>query len=193
MRWVLIRHGRTWANERRLYCGISDVELSQDGRKELLSLKQSRIYPQIEGLVKITSGMKRTDETMCMLFDAEPDLRMKAFGEINFGRFELRGYEELKSDLDYQAWIMDESGDMPMPGGESAGEFRKRVFAAADCLERDALVVCHGGVIAALMERWFPQEERSMYQWQPGFGCGYDVRCENGRYTYCSIASGYND
>lgn len=31
----LIRHGKTEANEKRLYCGITDLPLSEAGRDEL--------------------------------------------------------------------------------------------------------------------------------------------------------------
>ena len=31
----LIRHGKTLANERKLYCGSTDLSLSEQGREEL--------------------------------------------------------------------------------------------------------------------------------------------------------------
>ena len=189
MRIVLIRHGRTEANERRLYCGASDLPLSEGGRAELRGLRARADYPETGGLLKLSSGMRRTDETMRLLFDAEPDARVAAFREMDFGRFELHSYEELKADADYQAWIMDGAGTVSTPGGEASRAFRARVFAAADALEEDALVLCHGGVIAALMERWFPQEGKNMYAWQPGFGLGYEVELNGDRRSYRPIAA----
>ena len=185
MRLVLLRHGRTEANERRLYCGASDLCLSAAGQAELKALRARVRYPEAECLLRVSSGMRRADETMALLFGAEPEARVPDLREMNFGRFELHSYEELKADADYQAWICDGSGAVSTPGGESSAEFRARVFAAADALDRDALVVCHGGVIAALMARWFPGEQRNMYQWQPGFGLGYVVEMEaDGRRFY---------
>jgi len=182
-----LRHGRTLANERRLYCGASDEPLCSRGREELLRLRNSGIYPDFTGLIKITSGMRRTDETLRILTDFQPDMRMPAFREMHFGRFEMHSYEELKDDPDYQAWIMDESGSLQTLGGESAAQFHERIFAAADALRQDALLVCHGGVIATLMQRWFPEEGKNMYQWQPDSGCGYEILDTEDGKRYFSI------
>ena len=57
----IIRHGRTDANERRLYCGSTDISLSEDGTREILALKGKGIYPEAE--LYISSGMKRSVET----------------------------------------------------------------------------------------------------------------------------------
>lgn len=183
----MIRHGRTEANERRLYCGASDLPLSEGGRADLRALRARGGYPESGSLLKISSGMRRTDETMRLLFGAEPDVRIAAFREMNFGRFELHSYEQLKADADYQAWISDEAGEVSTPGGESSQAFRARVFASADAIGSDALVLCHGGVIAALMERWFPLEGKNMYAWQPDFGHGYVVEWSGGQRSYHSI------
>lgn len=188
MRLVLIRHGRTEANEQRLYCGSTDIGLSEAGRNQLLECKRTLDYPDIKGLRKITSGMRRTDETMRILFDSEPELRMGCLREMNFGRFEMHSYDQLCSDSDYQAWICDETGDFPTPGGESANGFQRRIIEAASRISEDALVVCHGGVIAALMAHWFPGEGKNMYQWQPEGGCGYVVDFQGDELRWRSIA-----
>lgn len=183
-----MRHGMTMANERRLYCGSSDLPLSEGGRAALVQLRERVKYPDLQGLEQLTSGMRRSDETLQLLFDAEPDRRIPGFREIDFGLFELKSYEELKNDARYQAWICDAEGITAPPGGESALDFRHRVYAAVDALVHDALIVCHGGVIAALMARWFPKEERHLYQWQPEFGLGYEVELHDGESSYVPIA-----
>ena len=38
---ILIRHGKTIANEKRLYCGKTDLSLSNSGVVELKKLKES--------------------------------------------------------------------------------------------------------------------------------------------------------
>ena len=62
----LIRHGKTEANERRLYCGSTDLPLSESGREEL-----RRIRYDISGVRFLTSGMARANETMELLFRSE--------------------------------------------------------------------------------------------------------------------------
>ena len=41
----LIRHGKTYCNENKLYCGISDVPLSEEGKKELEEKRKSVSLP----------------------------------------------------------------------------------------------------------------------------------------------------
>ena len=82
---------------------------------------------------------------------------------------------------------MDTTGELSTPGGESASAFHRRVNEAFDELHRDALVVCHGGVIAARMEKLFPQENRNLYQWQPDSGLGYVLEERGGAWSYTTI------
>ena len=73
-RCMLIRHGRTEANEKWLYCGSTDLSLSDAGREELLALRREADYPAAAGLRFATSGMRRTEETLAPLFgDSEPE------------------------------------------------------------------------------------------------------------------------
>ena len=55
----LIRHGKTEANDKRLYCGSTDLPLSEKGRKEL-----GQLHYEIKNVRFLTSGMKRTTETL---------------------------------------------------------------------------------------------------------------------------------
>ena len=63
MRIYLIRHGKTEANERRLYCGSTDLPLSRQGAAEL-----AQLHYDIQNVRFLTSGMKRTNETLRILF-----------------------------------------------------------------------------------------------------------------------------
>ena len=96
----LIRHGRTEANEKWLYCGSTDLPLSEKGREEL-----GGMHYDISGVRFLTSGMKRTNETLKLLFgdvDYEVDSR---FREVDFGIFEMRSYYEVKDTPEFQAWV----------------------------------------------------------------------------------------
>ena len=50
---------------------------------------------------------------------------------------------------------------------------KQRVLQALSRLDRDTVVITHGGVIAAIMAHYFPQENKSRYEWQPQCGEGY--------------------
>ena len=171
--FYLIRHGRTRANEAHLYCGSSDLPLSPAGERELRKLRYC--LPPARFL---TSGMKRTEQTLTLLFGPVPHQQEPAFREIDFGRFELRSYEELKDDPEYQAWISGDNRRNVPPGGESGQQMEARVLAALQRLEAEdvpTVLITHGGVIACIMEALFPEENKNRYQWQPKPGHGYAV------------------
>ena len=179
----LIRHGMTEANEHRLYCGRSDLALTANGRNALIAKRAKGGYPNAAGRLIISSGMRRCDETAGLLFGRAPDQVADGLREINFGIFELRCYAELCDNEDYQKWITDENGDAAPPCGESSNAFKERVVAAIQVVPDESIVICHGGVIACLMARWFPDEGKHMYVWQPDFGEGYAVDLREKTYT----------
>ena len=184
MKLHLLRHGMTIANERRLYCGWSDVGLTESGREQLMRLKECCEYPDAVGCEIITSGMRRTDESLKLIYSRAADRIIPDLREMHFGSFEMHSYEELKEDGQYQAWIMDESGTVCTPGGESSAVFQTRVRTAVEALQRDAIVFSHGGVISAIMQHFFPEEGKNLYEWQPANGCGYTLILEGERAEY---------
>lgn len=172
----LIRHGKTKANEDRLYCGSLDPPLSKAGKEELIGLKEKITYP--EPALVITSGFCRTEETAELLYGRCGDVKNSGFAEMNFGIFEGYSYEQLKNKEEYRDWIMEKRA--APPGGESRAEFRLRVLKTMnDTLNvvsgsraRSVAVLAHGGVIVTIMEHFFPGK-RHFYEWQPEFGRGY--------------------
>ena len=167
----LIRHGKTEANEKHLYCGSTDLPLSEKGREEL-----SQIHYDIKNVRFLTSGMKRTDETLKILFGGIPfdtDLR---FREVDFGIFEMHSYKQLKDTQEYQAWLTGDNEANVPPGGESGEKMKQRVLGAFTEIEEDTCIITHGGVIAAIMEYLFPEENKIRYDWQPKNGYGYEIQ-----------------
>lgn len=166
----LIRHGKTQANEQHLYCGSTDLSLSASGREELLSLRYA-----IDPERFVTSGMKRTDETLQVLFGAVPYSVDARFREVDFGDFEMKSYEILKNDPAYQAWLTGDNESNIPPGGESGAQMTRRVLDALRELPDGTALVTHGGVIAAIMASLFHREGKHRYQWQPQNGRGYEI------------------
>lgn len=172
----LIRHGKTEANEKHLYCGSTDLPLSDAGRIELENLQYD-----IKNVRFITSGMKRTNETLRILFGDVPYEEDPRLREVDFGIFEMHSYEELKDDLAYQTWITGDNEANILPSGESGVQMKERVLAALSEIREDTCIVTHGGVIAAIMEYLFPGENKNRYEWQSRNGCGYIIT--NGGYS----------
>ena len=172
----LIRHGKTEANERHLYCGSTDLPLSEKGREELQGLCYA-ITPQRF----LTSGMKRTDETLKILFGNVPFDPDSRFREVDFGDFEMKSYEMLKDDPAYQAWLTGDNEANVPPHGESGVQMTRRVLEAFAELPDGTALIAHGGVIAAIMAHLFPAEGKHRYQWQPQNGRGYEITAETYR------------
>jgi alpha-ribazole phosphatase len=174
MKIWLIRHGATVANERCLYCGSTDLPLSESGREELRNMRRGEICAERY----ITSGMARCDETLTILFGDVRRETIPGLREIDFGAFEMRGYEELKDDPAYRTWLAGDNEKNVPPGGESGEQMKAQALAAFEGVVSDgrsAVIVTHGGVIAAVMERLFPEEHRGRYDWQPRPGAGYEL------------------
>ncbi|HHD2754203.1 TPA: histidine phosphatase family protein [Clostridium perfringens] len=179
----LIRHGKTFCNEKKLYCGISDVSLSEIGISELEEKRKSVNFPRCKK--NFTSGAKRANETFNILYPNERYEIIKEFGEYNFGEFELKSYDMLKEDKKYLEWILDESKGVSCPKGESRKDFEKRMKKAFLKLllrleeegEEEALIVCHGGSIACILEL-FEKSGLDFYTYQPKCGGGYKLKVE---------------
>lgn len=173
----LLRHGRTEANDRRLYCGSTDLPLSPAGVEELKAKIPAARELKLDGVKVYISPMRRAAETLAILWEREgipePDLR-----EMDFGIFEMKGYEELKDTPAFQRWCQGDNEKNVCPGGESGAQMSQRVLAAFRRIadrDGDALLVFHGGPIAAVMEHLFPEEGKNRWQWQPKNGSGYTI------------------
>ena len=166
----LIRHGKTEANEKHLYCGSSDLPLSVAGRAELQNIRYD-----IKNVRFLTSGMKRTNETLRILFGDVPYEVDPRFREVDFGIFEMHSYEQLKNRPEYQAWLTGDNDANIPPNGESGAQMKARVLNAFSEIKENTCIITHGGVIASIMEYLFPNEGKNRYQWQPKNGYGWVV------------------
>ena len=167
----LIRHGKTRANEEKCYCGSSDLPLSEMGIKELCKLKYD-----FRNVRYLTSGMLRTEQTLKLLLGEVPHDRDTRFREVDFGIFELQSYAQLKDTPEYQQWLSGDNEANVPPKGESGEQMKQRVLEAFSELHEDTVVITHGGVIAAIMDYLFPQENKTRYDWQPQCGHGYGIQ-----------------
>lgn len=186
---VLIRHGITEGNVRRLYYGATDVPLAEKGIQQLKEQAAAGIYPDGEGAQFFTTGLGRTDQTLELIYGPQPHAVIEDLQEINFGDFEMKTYEELMAYEEYRDWINASNDTKAPPNGESIRHFNQRVRRGFEDLrarhsirslqlrhhEEDArsIVVCHGGTIASIMNLLWPGVHDNMYGWIPDPGHGY--------------------
>ena len=169
--WIL-RHGRTAYNAECRYQGRTDIPLSPEGAAEL---ERAEITPP----VVYVSPLCRTGQTAAQIFPAAEQIVVNDLAEMDFGAFEGRNYVEMEHDPDYRAWV-DGGCEGRCPGGESRGEFCERVSGAFSTLVEEAatredsllVIVAHGGVQMAVMER-FALPESGYFDWNAPCGGGY--------------------
>lgn len=189
---IVIRHGITEGNEKRWFYGKTDLPLLKRGRETLLEYKRAGVYPEIPDDAQcVVSGLARTRETMDLLYERSECVEIEKLQEMNFGVFECRSFDDLKEDTEFQRWVYDERGNVCPPGGETRNDFSKRVKDGLKELiglhrlkewshrhggeDAVTVMVCHGGVISAIMQELFPEEKSGMWDWIPDPGLGYVV------------------
>jgi len=179
----MIRHGKTLANEKSLYSGFTDLSLTVKGKLQLLKLKNEINYPK--GDIYITSGLKRTNETLEILYGRKPDIEMEEFKEINFGDFEMRSHLELLEDQNYKAWIED-FPNKPCPNGECMSDVVKRIKIGIKKLENlkinNIILISHGGIIGSIIKEYSEErlyKQMPLFQLSPDNGRGYTALFDN--------------
>ncbi|OAM78351.1 histidine phosphatase family protein [Devosia elaeis] len=150
-RLLLVRHGESEWNAVRRLQGQADIGLSEKGEAQARALA-----PMVEQLAPdlvITSDLRRARHTAELLGfpDArpEPDLR-----EVDVGDWTGQEIARIIADQPdaYRGW---RAGSFAPPGGEDWADFCARTARATQAAASSAdrlLVICHGGVIRALLQ-----------------------------------------
>lgn len=155
MKFFLLRHAESEANERCVWTGQMDPGLS--GRGVALQADICSRYRYPAGELYFSSPLRRCLDSLRIVYDRYADYTLPEFLECSLGELEGREYTNLDDDERYIAWV---TGRTTRPGGgESFDEFTARVRAgflrmAAICEERGAsnvVAVLHGNVMRAIL------------------------------------------
>jgi len=184
-RVILIRHGDLGEACRGLYIGRTDVPLSEGGKRQAAALAGE--IGRLNGAHILCSPLLRTRETAEIAIgaadacDIDSDLR-----EIDFGRWEGMGFAEIAAadPAAVERWsALDE--DFAFPGGESFGDFRKRIGAVAGRIAADpagtVVAFTHGGVIRYLICRFLGLEDRHYLLFDVRPGSLTEISIEEGK------------
>lgn len=176
----LIRHGLTGHNLDGIYSGRNSTPLCDEGRQQLLQMKEDYEYPHADFV--FISPLERCRESAKILYPDINPIEIDGLTEYDFGEFEGHNAEYLheKQPL-FDRWIKGEKNIKP-PFGESNEEFTERVCSCfvkiVDGILKtgsdNVAVITHGGVISTLMAN-FAIPEGSASEWLTPSGCGYTL------------------
>ena len=144
-------------------------------------VSMEEIYPERTDNVK--SAAAKMDSLCRVPHMTEPLLR-----EINLGSFEMKTVSEVLSDERGKAWLEGRLQDPQFEGGDSMSGFARRVEQgirnvideSASRGEDTMIVVIHGGVIAHILDSFFPGTYSNLWDWTPQPGTGYEIRLIDG-------------
>ena len=175
-----IRHGAIDETLSGKYIGTTDVPLSDKGKMALRKLDFEYKYPGTQ--VVFTSPLKRCVETCNVLYPEMKPLVMANLSECNFGEWEGKTADELKSDPDFEKWLAGDTSVKP-PRGESNADFTRRICKMFESIVEgliktgttESVIVTHGGVIMTLLAVYgLPQAKP--FEWVMDNGYGYSLR-----------------
>ncbi|MGB0712050.1 MAG: histidine phosphatase family protein [Gammaproteobacteria bacterium] len=150
----LLRHGLTERPD--CLCGRTDVPLAEGGRAQLE--RTAAVFGPWDRVV--SSPLQRCARFAADLasrFDLDHQVN-EGLAEIDLGRWDGRRFDELARDeAEHFTAFWRNPVAHPPPGGERMEDFAHRVLAAYEQVGAGAvpgsrtLVVCHGGVIRAIL------------------------------------------
>ncbi len=181
MRILLVRHGQSQWNATHRLQGQADIALSETGRDQADALRAT--IEELKPCRAITSDLERVRETAARIGapDASPvsDLR-----EIDVGGWTGRTTADIVAE-DEAAYLAWRAGTGTPPGGEPWDAFVGRVTAV---IRREAaipctnlLVVCHGGVIRAILQRFLNLQPASIIPVAPASLTALRLENSNGK------------
>lgn len=166
-RLLLVRHGESEWNAVRRLQGQADIGLSARGEAQATALAPT--IAQLSPNRVITSDLRRASRTAELLgfpeAEREPGLR-----EIDVGDWTGMEIAQLVAEQPeaYRGW---RAGSFAPPGGEGWADFAARTAGAVQAAASESdllLVVCHGGVIRALLQTFLGLEPRRIIPVGPG-------------------------
>ncbi|HQU41891.1 MAG TPA: histidine phosphatase family protein [Pirellulales bacterium] len=148
-----MRHGSVAECYHGVCYGRSDVELSEEGRRQSIALAEELAAMPLTHLFH--SGLRRATtlaEMVAGRTSIVPSVA-PALAEINFGDWELRTWQSVFEEVgDALADLIHAPESFRPPAGETVFELRDRVLDWHRRLPREGCIVAiaHGGPIAAL-------------------------------------------
>jgi len=160
---ILVRHGESLWNAKGLWTGLTDIPLSEKGRREAVLVAKAMKHIKID--IAYTSVLKRSTQTLDQI---KKTLRLndlatfenKALNERDYGEFTGKNKWEIKKQYGEEKFLKIRRGwDYSIPGGETLKDVYSRVVPyyqnqILSKLEegKNVLIVAHGNSLRALVK-----------------------------------------
>ena len=161
---VLVRHGQSEWNEKNLFTGWKDPELTQKGAQEARNAGRELLGQEYVFDVMYTSALRRAQETGRIILE---EMGLTDIVTVRDQRLNERDYGDLSGlnkDDARERWGEDQvhvwrrSYDTPPPGGESLKDTANRVLPYFEevilpnlVAGKNILVAAHGNSLRALI------------------------------------------
>ena len=161
---VLVRHGQSEWNEKNLFTGWKDPELTQKGAQEARNAGRELLGQEYVFDVMYTSALRRAQETGRIILE---EMGLTDIVTVRDQRLNERDYGDLSGlnkDDARERWGEDQvhvwrrSYDTPPPGGESLKDTANRVLPYFEQVilpnlvaGKNILVAAHGNSLRALI------------------------------------------
>ena len=161
---VLVRHGQSEWNEKNLFTGWKDPELTQKGAQEARNAGRELLGQEYAFDVMYTSALRRAQETGRIILE---EMGLADIVTVRDQRLNERDYGDLSGlnkDDARERWGEDQvhvwrrSYDTPPPGGESLKDTANRVLPYFEevilpnlVAGKNILVAAHGNSLRALI------------------------------------------
>lgn len=163
---VLVRHGQSEWNEKNLFTGWRDPDLTAQGIDEAKAAGQALKQRGLVFDLAFTSDLQRAQKTLTLLLAEQgqsdlPTTQNQALNERDYGDLAgLNKDDARKKWGDEQVHIWRRSYDTPPPGGESLKDTGARVlpYYDSDILPhvktgKNILIAAHGNSLRSLVMR----------------------------------------
>lgn len=160
---ILIRHGKSEYNAKGLWCGLTDVDLNQEGVDEARRAAEAiKDLPVDQAYVStLKRSIQTLDEIKKTLNKDFPTTIDKAINERDYGMYTGQNKWQVKERIGEEAFMRLRRGwDVPIPKGESLKDVYNRVipYFEQEILPNlkkgeNVLVVAHGNSLRALVKK----------------------------------------
>lgn len=186
MKLYLIRHGQTEANINGVFCGSSDLGLTELGVSQAQHVARQLAAIPLDAILH--TDLARSRDTAKYIAEGR-DTALQTqplMQEMCFGDWELRHHNELQASEaeGYALWCQDWQA-ASVPQGESFTEFTQRIRQAMRQLyqmppESRLAIVAHQGSLSLMLAMMLKLAPADMWRFPFKQGCVCEIELTNG-------------